>query len=107
MTTQGQCVKYNFLAPLKAVFIFNFFEVDNGGMRYLLCYYIENDLSTKVRGRRSQMFEDVRRCSSKWMLLKTSQISQEKKLCWSLFLIKLQARSATLLKIDCSIGVFL
>ena len=80
-------------------------------MRHLLCYYTENDVSTKVRGRRyDQVLAEavVRRFSSKWMLLKTSQISQEKNLCWSHFLMKLQVqRSANLLKRDSSTGAFL
>ena len=34
---------------LKAVLSLTFLEINNGGN--LLCYYTENDVSTKVRGR--------------------------------------------------------
>ena len=44
----------------------------------------------------------------KEFFLKTFAIFTGKHPCWNLFLIKLQAfRPATLLKIDCNIGVFL
>ena len=47
-------------------------------------------------------------CSSKWVFLKISQISQGKHLSWSLFLIKLHAWSpANLLKRDSNTCVFL
>ena len=42
----------------------------------------------------------------KMMFLKVSQYSREST-CWSLYLIKLQVRSATLLKRDFNAGVFL
>ena len=49
-----------------------------------------------------------RRCSIKKAVLKNFAIFTEKHLCWSLFLIKLQARSpATLFKRDSNTGVFL
>ena len=49
-----------------------------------------------------------RRCSVKPGVLENLTNSIGKHLCWSLFLIKLQAlRSATLLKSDCSTAVFL
>ena len=44
----------------------------------LLCYYTENDVSTKVTGRpRGRAEEVVRRYSSKKVFLKILQISQE------------------------------
>ena len=49
-----------------------------------------------------------RRCSIKKAVLKNLAILIEKYLCWSLFLINLQAyKPATLLQRDCNAGAFL
>ena len=50
----------------------------------------------------------ILRCSVNKVLRKIAQNSQEKHLCWSLFLMKFQAlRTTTLLKSGSSKGVFL
>ena len=69
--------------------------------------------ATKPQNYSGHNFKDqpvaaVRRCSLKKMFLKFFAIFTEEHLYWNLFLLKLETWSpATLLKIDCSAGVFL
>ena len=62
-----------------------------------------------IRKLRKKLYRSShKRCSIKKGVLKNFAILTGKHLCWSLFLIKLQAwRSATLLKRDSSTGIFL
>ena len=72
------------------------------------CFTIFGSRNDVPKCRAYNFRSNHQRCSIKKLFLKFSQYSQEKHLCWSLFLITLQAwRSATLFKRDSNKGVFM